>query len=250
MVDYILITGAGSGIGKAIAESLDKQGIPLILCGRNSNKLEQLNKVLNNKDHIYLCFDQSKLNEVIEASKVVSEIKIKAIIANAGLGGENYFGENDRWSDIINTNLNGTYYIIQSFLAQLKNRNSEFGSIIITASVLARLGVKNYTAYCASKAGLLGLMRSLAIEHAENKILVNAIAPGWVNTDMAMEGMDGIAHHLNITRSEFFDIAMQSVPLKKMSEPQEIADLIMYLIQQKSITGQTIDINNGSIMNS
>ncbi len=249
-MDYILITGAGSGIGKAIAEIFDKKGFPLILCGRNSHKLESLNKELQNKDHIYLSFDQSNLNEVIEASKIVSELKIKAIIANAGLGGENYFGNDDRWLDIVNTNLNGTYYIIQSFLPQLKNRNTEFGSIIITSSVLARLGVKNYTAYCASKAGLLGLMRSLAIEHAENKILVNAIAPGWVNTDMAMEGMDGIANHLNITRSQFYDIAMQSVPLKKMSEPQEIAELVNYLVQQKSITGQTIDINNGSIMNS
>lgn len=249
-MDYILITGAGSGIGKAIAEIFDKKGFPLILCGRNSHKLESLNKQLQNKDHIYLSFDQSNLNEVIEASKIVSELKIKAIIANAGLGGENYFGNDDRWLDIVNTNLNGTYYIIQSFLPQLKNRNTEFGSIIITSSVLARLGVKNYTAYCASKAGLLGLMRSLAIEHAENKILVNAIAPGWVNTDMAMEGMDGIANHLKITRSQFYDIAMQSVPLKKMSEPQEIAELVNYLVQQKSITGQTIDINNGSIMNS
>ena len=93
-------------------------------------------------------------------------------------------------------------------------------------------------------------MRSWAVEYAPENILVNAICPGWVNTDMAQSGLQGIADGIGISKSEFYDIAMQSVPLKKMSEPQEIADLVAYLLKQTSITGQTIDINAGSVMNS
>jgi NAD(P)-dependent dehydrogenase (short-subunit alcohol dehydrogenase family) len=175
---------------------------------------------------------------------------LDGIIANAGIGGENNFGENDRWNEIINTNLTGTYSTVQYFLEALKRSKNSYKQIVITASVLARLGVANYSAYCASKAGLLGLMRSWAVQYAPENILVNAICPGWVNTDMAQNGLQGIADGIGISKSEFYDIAMQSVPLKKMSEPEEIAALVYYLLNQQSITGQAIDINGGAVMNS
>jgi NAD(P)-dependent dehydrogenase (short-subunit alcohol dehydrogenase family) len=93
-------------------------------------------------------------------------------------------------------------------------------------------------------------MRSWAVQFAPENILVNAICPGWVDTAMAQEGLQGIADGIGISKAEFFDIAMQSVPLKKMSAPEEIADLVAYLVRQTSITGQSIDINGGSVMNS
>jgi NAD(P)-dependent dehydrogenase (short-subunit alcohol dehydrogenase family) len=97
---------------------------------------------------------------------------------------------------------------------------------------------------------LLGLTRSLAAEHSGNKILINAICPGWVNTDMAQEGIDGFADALKITKEQAYQEAMKQVPLGKMSEPEEIAQFINYLFseQQTSLTGQTIDINNGALM--
>ncbi|MEN9345613.1 MAG: hypothetical protein RLZZ60_1082, partial [Bacteroidota bacterium] len=122
--------------------------------------------------------------------------------------------------------------------------------VLITSSVLAKLGVKHYTAYCASKAGLLGLTRSWAMELAEDQIMVNAICPGWVNTNMAKEGMEGIAKSMGISMQEFHQLAMQSVPLGRMAEPEEIADLVYYLMGQNAITGQVIDINGGSVMSS
>jgi NAD(P)-dependent dehydrogenase (short-subunit alcohol dehydrogenase family) len=139
---------------------------------------------------------------------------------------------------------------VQHFLPALQRSENPFKQIVITSSVLARLGVANYSAYCASKAGLLGLMRSWAVQFAPENILVNAICPGWVDTAMAQEGLQGIADGIGISKAEFFDIAMQSVPLKKMSAPEEIADLVAYLVRQTSITGQSIDINGGSVMNS
>jgi NAD(P)-dependent dehydrogenase (short-subunit alcohol dehydrogenase family) len=93
-------------------------------------------------------------------------------------------------------------------------------------------------------------MRSWAAQFAAENILVNAICPGWVDTDMAQQGLQGIADGIGITKQEFYDIAMQSVPLRRMSQPEEIADLVDYLINQTSVTGQAIDINCGAVMNS
>ena len=110
--------------------------------------------------------------------------------------------------------------------------------------------MSGYSAYCASKAGLLGLTRSLATEFAQDKILVNALCPGWVDTTMAHKGLQAFSEALKISKEEAFEKAMNDVPLGKMSQPDEIAQLIAFLISnvQTSITGQALDINNGAMM--
>jgi NAD(P)-dependent dehydrogenase (short-subunit alcohol dehydrogenase family) len=245
-----LITGAGSGIGAAIAIELANQGHTCLLLGRNEANLHSTLSKLKRGAHELLVADISDKFSMEALTKKHETLQLDGIIANAGVGGENNFGETDRWSEIINTNLTGTYLTVQYFLSALKKNSSAYKQIIITSSVLARLGVANYSAYCASKAGLLGLMRSWAIQYAPENILVNAICPGWVNTDMAQQGLQGIADGIGITKEAFYDIAMQSVPLKKMSEPHEIATLVSYMLSQQSITGQSIDINGGAVMNS
>jgi NAD(P)-dependent dehydrogenase (short-subunit alcohol dehydrogenase family) len=245
-----LITGAGSGIGKAIATVLSQQGHTCFLMGRNESKLKDTLLQLAKGNHQLLLAD---VTDTLALQNIVNDnplMILDGIIANAGIGGENHFGSNDRWQQIINTNLTGTYNTVQHFLSALQRSKNKYRQIVITSSVLARLGVANYSAYCASKAGLLGLMRSWAVQYAPENILVKAICPGWVNTDMAQEGLQGIADGIGISKAAFYDIAMQSVPLKKMSEPEEIANLVTYLVSQTSITGQTIDVNGGSVMNS
>jgi NAD(P)-dependent dehydrogenase (short-subunit alcohol dehydrogenase family) len=245
-----LITGAGSGIGKAIAITLSKQDHTCFLMGRNESKLKETLTHLTKGNHQLLIADVTNERALQNITDNNPHLVLDGVIANAGVGGENHFGNNDRWQQIIDTNLTGTYNTVQYFLPALQKSSSRYRQIVITSSVLARLGVANYSAYCASKAGLLGLMRSWAVQYAPENILVNAICPGWVNTDMAQEGLQGIADGIGISKAAFYDIAMQSVPLKKMSEPEEIADLVSYLLQQSSITGQSIDINAGSVMNS
>jgi NAD(P)-dependent dehydrogenase (short-subunit alcohol dehydrogenase family) len=245
-----LITGAGSGIGKAIATALSQQGHTCFLMGRNESKLKDTLLQLAKGNHQLLV---ANVTDTLALQNIVNNnpsMVLDGIIANAGIGGENHFGNGDRWLQIINTNLTGTYNTVQYFLPALQRSNNKYRQIVITSSVLARLGVANYSAYCSSKAGLLGLMRSWAVQYAPENILVNAICPGWVNTDMAQEGLQGIADGIGISKATFYDIAMQNVPLKKMSEPEEIANLVTYLVSQISITGQTIDINGGSVMNS
>ena len=244
-----LISGAGSGIGMAMARKLAANGDTCILLGRNLEKLQKVAVQLPGKHHVF-AVDICNKEELLRVSDLLSNVDIHGILANAGLGGENYWGDTDRWQAILETNLTGTYQLVNAFLPQLRMSGTDYKHIIITSSVLARLGVANYSAYCASKAGLLGLMRSWAVQFAPENILVNAVCPGWVNTDMAQEGLQGIADGLGMSKADFYDIAMQSVPLRKMSEPEEIADLIAYLVEQKSITGQAIDINCGSVMNS
>jgi len=245
-----LITGAGSGIGKAIAISLAGNGHNCFLLGRNESALNNTLSSLPKAAHKIFVADITDKNSLKNIAAQFSDIILDGIIANAGVGGENKFGDNDRWNEIIVTNLTGTYLTVQYFLPALSRSKNEYKHIVIISSILARLGVANYGAYCASKAGLLGLMRSWAVQYAQDNILVNAICPGWVNTSMAQLGLQGIADGIGITKNEFFDIAMQSVPLKKMSEPEEIASLVSYLVSQSSITGQAIDINGGAIMNS
>ncbi len=249
MKTYI-ISGGGTGIGRAMAQELAKDHT-VILCGRNLKNLEDTRSALDHSARQrILCMDIRSLGSIQEAATELDLTYVDGIIANAGIGGANFFGPNDRWEEIIQTNLTGTYHFVNAFLPRLRKSSSEYKHIIITSSILARLGVSKYSAYCASKAGLLGLMRSWAVEMAPERILVNAICPGWVNTQMSQDGMEEIAEGLNITKEQFHTIAMQSVPLGKMSEPEEIAELAAYLLRQTSITGQTLDINNGAIMNS
>ena len=122
--------------------------------------------------------------------------------------------------------------------------------MLIVSSILARLGVPGYTAYCASKSGLLGLMRSWAASFTAEHILCNAVCPGWVNTEMARQGLRGFAEGSGKSFDEVLAEQMAMVPLGKMSEPAEIAAMARYLLngQQTSVTGQTFDINNGALM--
>lgn len=173
-----------------------------------------------------------------------------SIIANAGVGGENSYGDEDRWDEIIQTNLTGTYRLIQEVLPVLRTSKEKYRHIVMVSSILAQLGVPRYSAYCASKAGLLGLNRSLAVELAPENILVNAICPGWVDTKMSTDGLLTMAQKSGMSLEKVKQYEMSRVPMGKMSQPEEIANLVLYLIskEQISITGQVVHIINGAFM--
>ncbi|PIQ97747.1 MAG: short-chain dehydrogenase [Nitrospinae bacterium CG11_big_fil_rev_8_21_14_0_20_56_8] len=253
MARTIVITGAGSGIGKAIAHHLALNGDKLVLLGRNLDRLAQTRDSSHNPAwHVCYSCDIRKPDQLRHALRQSGVDSIYGVVVNSGVGGENRYGPGDRWPEILETNLTGSYNTVQECLPYLKTSRvgNEYRKIVFISSILARLGVPGYSAYCASKAGLLGLMRSLAHELTQDGILVNALCPGWVNTDMTQQGLQGFADALKITKEEAFQKAMSVVPLGKISEPQEVARLVGYLMadDQTSITGQTIDINNGALM--
>ncbi len=120
----------------------------------------------------------------------------------------------------------------------------------MVSSILARIAVPGYTGYSASKAGLLGLVRSLAAELAPQHIQVNAICPGWVNTEMAWRGLDGLAAAIGGSRDDALREAMRDVPLGRMSEPEHVAGTVAWLLSPDAsgVTGQAIDQNGGAWM--
>jgi NAD(P)-dependent dehydrogenase (short-subunit alcohol dehydrogenase family) len=228
------VTGAGTGIGRAIARRLGDEGARLTLLARNAERLQDV------VDGARVTACDIRDREQVEAA--LNE-PIDFLVANAGIGGPNDAGPTDRFDDIVQTNLYGTYWCVRA----AEPRLPDGGRIVVTSSILARIGVPGYTAYCASKAALLGLVRSLAVELAPRGIPVNAICPGWVNTDMAWEGLDAFP---GLTREQAFAEAMREVPLGRMSEPEEIAGTVAWLCSEdaRGVTGQAIDHNNGAFM--
>jgi NAD(P)-dependent dehydrogenase (short-subunit alcohol dehydrogenase family) len=230
---HVVVTGAGTGIGRATARRLADEGARLTLLARDESRLRDVapgatTKSVDIRDH--------------DAVRAAFEEPLDALVANAGIGGANEPGERDRWDDIVQTNLYGTYWCCRAAEPHL----ADGGRIVVTSSILARIGVPGYTAYCASKAGLLGMVRAFAAELAPRRIQVNGICPGWVNTDMAWEGLDAMPG----TRDEAFELAMREVPLRRMSEPEEIAGTVAWLLSPDAtgVTGQAIDHNNGAWM--
>jgi len=249
MSGKILVSGAGSGIGRAACRTLAGAGFELLLLGRNADTLEATRRECGDGGHAILVADIRERAQIDEALTAAGCRALYAVIANAGLGGENQPGAEDRWDEIIATNLSGSYHLVNAALPLLRG-GSGFRHILIVSSILARLGVPGYTAYCASKAGLLGLMRSWAVELAAERILVNAICPGWVDTAMARQGLQTFADNSGRAFDDIYREQMAHVPLGKMSTPEEIAALCHFLLsgRQTSITGQVLDINNGALM--
>lgn len=251
MAKHIVVTGAGSGIGRAVAGHLAKHKHTLLLLGRNGQSLEDTRERLQQRDdHKSLPCDIRNPGEMRAALKKSGVRSLYGLVANAGLGKENHYGDADCWQDIIDTNLTGTYNTIQECLPYLKKDPRPFRKILVMSSVLARVGAPGYTAYCASKAGQLGLMRSFATELAADRILVNALCPSWVDAPMAHSFYEDMARAIGVTKDEAYQVAMSEVPLGKMVAPMEVARLVGFLMSEEetSITGQTFDINNGVVM--
>lgn len=249
-----VITGAGSGMGRATAVLLSQNPeTQLLLVGRSRTALDETHSLLQHpSNHAIASMDMrdSAAWQSAIASHFEDHTNLCGIFANAGVGGENHYGENDRWEEIISINLTGTYVTIMELLPYLRKSTDPFKHIVITSSCLARFGVPNYTGYCTAKTGLLGLTRSLSVQLASEHILVNALCPGWVETEMAKAGIQNLADRGGSSYANEFDRQMSFVPLGRISQPEEIAEMVAFLFsnRQTSLTGQGIDINNGSYM--
>ena len=251
---HFAITGAGTGIGQAIALRLASDGARLSLFGRRLSPLEEtMSQALEAGASQVNCLtcDVSDRKAVEDAfGESVDRLGLfRGVIANAGIGGSNADGQGDRFDRLIDINLKGAYYTLRAaekrFFPGPQTRH-----MVVISSCLARFGVAGYTGYCASKAGLLGLVRAMALEQARQNIRVNAICPGWVNTKMAHDGIAAMADAMNKTYEEALTIALKAVPLGRMNEPEEIAGMISWLVSDdaKGVTGQGLDINGGSWM--
>jgi NAD(P)-dependent dehydrogenase (short-subunit alcohol dehydrogenase family) len=241
---HAAVTGAARGIGKAVAERLARDGWTLSLFDRDEAGLSATGGELG--AFTAVCDIRSPA-AVAEAFAAAAEDRspFHALAAVAGVAGSNAPGEVDRWDELVATNLTGTYNCVRAFEANLAG-GDEPRHVVVVSSILARIGVPGYTGYSASKAGLLGLVRSLAAEWAPRNVLVNAVCPGWVETEMALLGLD----ETGLPREEAYAEAMREVPLGRMAQPEEIAGTVAWLLtpDARSITGQAIDQNGGAFM--
>jgi NAD(P)-dependent dehydrogenase (short-subunit alcohol dehydrogenase family) len=246
---HIVVTGAGRGIGKAIALRLARDGARLSLLARGEDALAETAAEIGGAFVRGLDIRDGAKVDAAFAAAAEENGPIDAFVANSGSGGPNEPGDGDRFFELVQTNLVGTYQCVRAAQRHLVP-GPERRDIVVISSILARIPVAGYTGYSASKAGLLGLVRSLAAELAPDNVQVNAICPGWVDTDMAWEGIGLMAEAIGITRHEAHATAMREVPLGSMGAPEDIAGTVAWLLSPDSrgVTGQAIDQNGGAFM--
>lgn len=246
---HVVVTGAGTGIGRAIAVRLAADGAALTLVARTAERLEETAASIGGatvapadireRDQVERAFDAG----------VAANGPVFALVAASGIGGPNADGPDERFEDLVATNLTGSYWCARAAQRRLAP-GPDARHLVLVVSILARIGVAGYTGYCASKAGMLGLVRALAAELAPDNVQVNGICPGWVDTEMAWEGIDGLAAAIGGTRDDAYAAAMSHVPLGRMSQPEDIAGTVAWLLSPdaRGVTGQAIDQNGGAFM--
>jgi NAD(P)-dependent dehydrogenase (short-subunit alcohol dehydrogenase family) len=251
---HVVVTGAGTGIGRAIAERFAAEGCRLSLLARDVERLEAAAADLRARFAVdaraFACDVRDPAAVETAFGAAVDALgPLHVLVANSGIGGPNAPGPGDRFEDLVATNLTGSYLCARAAQARLAP-GPEARHLVFLSSILGRIGVAGYTGYCASKAGLLGLTRALACELAPEEVQVNAVCPGWVDTDMAREGLDGMAEALGVSHDEAHRIAMQSVPTGRMGRPEEVAGVVAWLTSAdaRGVTGQGVDVNGGAFM--
>ncbi len=246
----VLVTGGGTGIGKAIALRFAAEGAVVAVSGRRPEPLEEVcaeGSGNGGRLHAFPCdvTDRDAVEEMVsEVTEVCGPPRI--LVNNAGLGGPNACSREgpDRWREILSVNLDGLFHVTRAVLRVMPER----GRILSISSVLGKFGVPGYTAYCASKHGVVGFTRALALEVADRGITVNAVCPGWVETEMAKAGMEDLAKGAGITYEEARASALGQVPLKRILEPAEIAGLVAWIASEEAagMTGQAVNLSGGS----
>jgi NAD(P)-dependent dehydrogenase (short-subunit alcohol dehydrogenase family) len=250
---HIAVTGAGTGIGRAIALRFAAKGVKLSLLARDAARLEETAELARAQGATAACFGvdirRRKLVDAAFDACAAANGPIDVLVANAGIGGANRPGPRDRFDDLVATNLVGAYSCLRAAQRCLAP-GPQARHLIVIASILARIGVADYTGYCASKTGLLGLVRALAMELAGDEVHVNAVCPGWVDTQMSREGIEGIAKAAKVDVKTAHDMAMSAVPMRRMSAPEDVAGLVAWLASKDSrgVTGQALDMNGGAFM--
>jgi 3-hydroxybutyrate dehydrogenase len=242
------ITGGGKGIGRAIADRLSREGARVAICGRDEGALRMALAALGEGARAYSLDVRSRPEVERALERAVADLGgLDFLINNAGAGGSTPIDSEDdeRWHRILESNLTGAWHCTRAALRYLRPHAG--ARIINVSSVLGKFGVAGSAAYCAAKHGLIGFTRAVALELAPRGIAVNAICPGWVETEMAAARLVEIAQAEGRSVEEARERAMAEVPQKRFLDPSEVAGLVLYLClpESKGVTGQAISICGG-----
>ena len=237
MAEVALITGSSRGIGLEIAKHLAKEGYQVILNGRSEIKEEVLNEFEDAPVPVaQVTGDVSDFNG---AKAIIDQVladfgKIDVLINNAGITRDGLIMrmKEEDYDAVLATNLKGTFNMCRHVTQPMLKQRS--GTIINMSSVVGLMGNAGQTNYAASKAGMIGLTKALARELASRHITVNAIAPGYVETEMT-----------DVLSDKVKDAMLNQIPLKRFGQAKEIAQTVDFLINNKYMTGQVIEVNGG-----
>ena len=234
--EVVLVTGSARGIGKEIATAFAREGAIAIICDINAESCQKTVQELTSKGFkadAFAC-DVTKLANVEEILDKYTRLDI--LVNNAGITKDNLFlrMREEEWDAVLTVNLKGTFNCCKAVArSMLKARK---GKIISIASVIGILGNIGQANYAASKAGIIGLTKSLAREFASRNITVNAIAPGYIKTDMTDQ-----------LKEETRQQILQTIPLQRMGLPEDVAGACLFLASKEAdyLTGQTIKVDGG-----
>ncbi|MBI4912712.1 MAG: SDR family oxidoreductase [Acidobacteria bacterium] len=244
----IVVTGASRGIGRAVAVHLAKaEGAHLVLLGRKAADLEEGAGLVRAAGGTAE-FSAGDVRDRTWLQTLARDLdQVDALVAAAGISGITPVDKDcdDRFESILGTNVTGAWNAVRAFAPRMK----EGGHIALVSSVLGHFGVPAYGAYCASKAALLGLTRALALELVDRGIFVNAVAPGWVDTDMAVTGIRDLARALGVDEAEARRRAERAVPAKRFFRPEEIAHGVAWLLHPSNtmMVGKCLTLDGGSV---
>ena len=236
----IIVTGASGGIGNSIIKKLNEAGANILASGTRIEKLEELKKNFEGLKILKFDISQSdKIEEFIENATNELGGSLDGIVNNAGITQDNLAIRMslDEWQKVININLTSTFLMSKFAIKKmLKNKSGKIVNITSVVGHTGNLGQANYT---ASKAGIVAMSKSLAIEYAKKNININCISPGFIKTAMTDKIED-----------KFKEIIISKIPSARLGEPDDIANAVLFLISDQSnyINGETLHVNGGMYM--
>lgn len=238
-----LVTGATGGIGGAIARTLHARGATVALSGRQADKLEAMKAELGERAVVCPCdlANKEQVAKLIDEAIKALGGRLDILVNNAGLTKDNLFMvmKDEQWDDVIAVNLTSTFMLMRAGTRHMLRNKTGYGRIINISSVSGIIGNPGQGNYAASKAGMIGMTKSLAREVAARGITANCIAPGFIKT--AMTGA------LNEKQTEAI---MAAIPAAAFGTPEDIAAAALYLASTEAryVTGQTLHVNGGMVM--
>ena len=243
-----VVTGAGQGVGRAIAIELSSAGHRVVLVGRTLDKLKSVAAELRGET-LSLTADLTdpeavdQLFETIENTWGNAEI----LVANAGssLAAPLTKTTDAQWQQMLDSNLTAPFRCLRRALPPMIEKR--WGRIVVIASVVAKRGERQVSAYSASKHGVLGLVRSAADEVARDGVTVNAVCPGYVNTPMTDQTLAAMEERLDISHPEATRLLTRRQPIGRLIEPPEVAAAVLACIDNGAINGQGINVDGGAV---
>lgn len=257
---HALITGAGSGIGAAVALALAQQGCRLTLAGRSHDKLQQQADILRNQvPDVAIVLAPMDITDPHAVQAAVQQAHtrfgpVNILVNNAGQAQSQPFVRTDatHWQQMLGVNLTGTFHVTQAVLPGMLDAASETGDgtpgrIINIASTAGLMGYAYVSAYVAAKHGVVGLTRALALEMARQNITVNAVCPGYTETDIAQDAVRNIVAKTGKSEDQARQALATRNPQQRLVQPHEVAQSVVWLCAPGSgaINGQAIAIDGG-----